>query len=189
MLAEGRRRAENGERVAVGWIESHGRPQTSRQLSGLEVIAPRTVACPGAVFAGFDAPAAIASGADVVLTWAVVGSAGPAPPTRPENAGVDADAGDRFGLAPRGHQLPADERRILGAIAAQAAVTVEQRRLAEAAAAAKPLAEADKICAALLATAGRDLRTPLAAAKDAVSLRASDATWKPEQARELAAQR
>jgi two-component system sensor histidine kinase KdpD len=67
MLAEGRRRAEDGERVVVGWIESHGRLQTSRQLSGLEVIAPRTVAYRGTVFADFDAPAAIASGADVVL--------------------------------------------------------------------------------------------------------------------------
>jgi Osmosensitive K+ channel His kinase sensor domain len=67
MLAEGRRRAENGERVVVGWIESHGRPQTSSQLGGLEVIAPRAVAYRGAVFADFDAPAAIASGAEVVL--------------------------------------------------------------------------------------------------------------------------
>src|SRR6516164_11496326 len=67
MLAEGRRRAENGERVVVGWIESHGRPETSRQLGGLEVIAPRTVVYRGAMFADFDAPAAIASGADVVL--------------------------------------------------------------------------------------------------------------------------
>jgi two-component system, OmpR family, sensor histidine kinase KdpD len=67
MLAEGRRRAGNGERVVVGWIESHGRRQTSRQLEGLEVIAPRTVAYRGAEFADFDAPAAIASGADVVL--------------------------------------------------------------------------------------------------------------------------
>jgi two-component system sensor histidine kinase KdpD len=42
--------------------------------------------------------------------------------------------------------------------------------------------------AALLATAGHDLRTPLAAAKEAVGgLRASDVTWKPEQVRELAA--
>ena len=67
MLAEGRRRAESGERVVVGWVESHGRPQTSRQLGGLEVIAPRAVAYRGAVFADFDAPAAIESGADVVL--------------------------------------------------------------------------------------------------------------------------
>ena len=101
---------------------------------------------------------------------------------------MDVDAGDGFCLALRGHPLPADERRILGAIAAQAAVTVEQRRLAQAAAAAKPIAEAGKMRAALLATADRDLRTPLAAAKAAVGrLRASDATRKPEQVQELAA--
>jgi two-component system sensor histidine kinase KdpD len=67
MLAEGRRRAENGERVVVGWFESHGRLETSRQLGGLEVIAPRMVAYRGALFADFDAAAAIASRADVVL--------------------------------------------------------------------------------------------------------------------------
>jgi two-component system sensor histidine kinase KdpD len=121
-------------------------------------------------------------------TWAIVGSAGPAPPARPEDADVDVDAGDGFCLALRGHPLPADERRILGAIAAQAAVTVEQHRLAAAAAAAEPIAEAGKMRAALLATAGHDLRTPLAAAKAAVGdLRASDATWKPERVRERAA--
>src|SRR6201987_2684395 len=43
MLAEGRRRAEDGEHVVVGWIESHGRLETSGQLGDLEVIAPRTV--------------------------------------------------------------------------------------------------------------------------------------------------
>jgi len=120
-------------------------------------------------------------------TWAIVGSAGPAPPARPEDADVDVDVGDGFCLALRGHPLPADERRILGAFAAQAAATVEQRRLAEAAAAAEPIAEAGKMRAALLATADHDLHTPLAAAKEAVGgLRASDATWKPEQVRELA---
>jgi two-component system, OmpR family, sensor histidine kinase KdpD len=121
-------------------------------------------------------------------TWAIVGSAGPAPPARPEDADVDVDVGDGFCLALRGRQLPADERRVLGAFAAQAAVTVEQHRLAEAAAAAKPIAETDKMRAALLATAGHDLRTPLAAAKAAVGdLRASDGTWKPERVRELTA--
>ena len=120
--------------------------------------------------------------------WAIVGSAGPAPPARPEDADVDVDVGDGFCLALRGHPLPADERRVLGAFAAQAAVTVEQRRLAEAAAAARPIAKAGKMSAALLATAGHDLRTPLGAAKEAVGdLRASDATWKPERARERAA--
>jgi two-component system, OmpR family, sensor histidine kinase KdpD len=67
MLAEGRRRAGNGERVAVGWIDWHGRTRAREQLGDLEVIAPRTVEYRGAVFTDFDAPAAIASGAEVVL--------------------------------------------------------------------------------------------------------------------------
>jgi two-component system, OmpR family, sensor histidine kinase KdpD len=67
MLAEGRQRAGNGERVVAGWIEWHGRPGTRRQLGGLEVVTPRTVEYRGTIFTDFDAPAAIASGADVVL--------------------------------------------------------------------------------------------------------------------------
>jgi two-component system sensor histidine kinase KdpD len=67
MLAEGRRRAGNGERVVVGWIDWHGRARTREQLGDLEVIAPRTVEYRGTVFTDFDAPAAIASGAEVVL--------------------------------------------------------------------------------------------------------------------------
>src|SRR5215468_4787605 len=67
MLAEGRRRADDGERVVAGWIEWHGRPETRHQLGGLEVVAPRAVTYRGTVFADFDAPAAIASGAEVVL--------------------------------------------------------------------------------------------------------------------------
>ena len=67
MLAEGRRRAGHGERVVAGWIEWHGRPETRSQLGGLEVIAPRRVDYRGTVFTDFDAGAATASGADVVL--------------------------------------------------------------------------------------------------------------------------
>jgi two-component system sensor histidine kinase KdpD len=67
MLAEGQRRADTGERVVVGWIEWHDRPQTSRQLGGLPLIAPRAIAYRGTVFTDLDASAAIASGADVVL--------------------------------------------------------------------------------------------------------------------------
>jgi len=67
MLAEGQRRAANGERVKIGWLETHGRAETSRQAEGLEVIEPRTVAYRGSAFPEFDPAAAIASGADVVL--------------------------------------------------------------------------------------------------------------------------
>jgi two-component system, OmpR family, sensor histidine kinase KdpD len=67
MLTEGKRRAENGERVVVGWLETHGRNKTSRMADGLEVVPPRTITYRGMDFADFDAPAAIATGADVVL--------------------------------------------------------------------------------------------------------------------------
>ena len=67
MLAEGRRRAEAGEKVVIGWLEPQDRAATSGQAGDLDVLAPRTVVYRGAEFAEFDAPAAIASGADVVL--------------------------------------------------------------------------------------------------------------------------
>ena len=67
MLAEGRNRAASGERVVIGWLETHGRAQTDRQAEGLEVIEPQLVEYRGSRFPEFDPAAAIASGADVVL--------------------------------------------------------------------------------------------------------------------------
>ena len=67
MLAEGRSRAANGERVVIGWLETHGRVETDRLAQGLVVIEPRMVAYRGSAFPDFDPAAAIASGADVVL--------------------------------------------------------------------------------------------------------------------------
>ncbi|HTX29427.1 MAG TPA: universal stress protein [Streptosporangiaceae bacterium] len=67
MLAEGRRRAGAGEKVVIGWLEPKDRAATTQQADGLELLAPRTIDYRGAAFAEFDAAAAIASGADVVL--------------------------------------------------------------------------------------------------------------------------
>jgi two-component system, OmpR family, sensor histidine kinase KdpD len=67
MLAEGRNRAASGERVVIGWLETHGRGETGRQAEGLQAIEPRSVTYRGLAFAEFDPAAAIASGADVVL--------------------------------------------------------------------------------------------------------------------------
>jgi two-component system sensor histidine kinase KdpD len=67
MLAEGQSRAAIGERVVIGWLETHGRAEINRQAESLGVIEPRTVAYRGSVFPEFDPAAAIASGADVVL--------------------------------------------------------------------------------------------------------------------------
>ncbi len=135
-----------------------------------------------------DAAAAGTAPRGPACAWTVAASAGAGPASRPEDADVDVPVGDEFCLALRGRSLPADDRRVLGAFAAHAAAAVEQYRLAEAAEAAKPIAEADRLRAALLATVSHDLRTPLAAAKAAVSsLRSSDVTWTPEESGELLA--
>jgi two-component system sensor histidine kinase KdpD len=75
----------------------------------------------------------------------------------------------------RGHALTPSDRRILGAFVSQLDAALEQRRLRDEAAGAKPLAEADRLRSALLAAVGHDLRRPLAAATAAVtSLRSAD---------------
>jgi two-component system sensor histidine kinase KdpD len=67
MLAEGRRLAEGGDRVVIGWIERHGRSETKAQLRDLEVIAPRQALYRGSVFSELDVAGVLASGAKVVL--------------------------------------------------------------------------------------------------------------------------
>ena len=120
--------------------------------------------------------------------WAVVAGAGAPPCHAPAEADTEIPVGETHVLALRGRVLPAADRRVLAAFAAQAAVVIEQQRLTEAAEAAKPLAEADRIKAALLAAVSHELRTPLASAKAAVaSLRGSEVSWTPAERAELLA--
>jgi len=120
--------------------------------------------------------------------WTVVASVGLDPCTRPEDGDSEVPIGDQLALVLRGRPLAAADRRLIGAFAAQAAVALEQQRLADAAAAAKPLADADRLRTSLLAAVGHDLRTPLASAKAAVtSLRGTDITWTAQEQDELLA--
>jgi two-component system, OmpR family, sensor histidine kinase KdpD len=120
--------------------------------------------------------------------WTAVGVSGDQPVTRPEDADVEIPVGDDLVLALRGRPLPATDRRVLGAFAAYAAAALEQGRLAAAAEAARPIAEADRVRTALLAAVSHDLRTPLASAKAAVtSLRSHDIEWDAEDHDELLA--
>ncbi|MCK9929771.1 sensor histidine kinase KdpD [Frankia sp. Mgl5] len=101
---------------------------------------------------------------------------------------VDIPVRDNLCLALTGRSLPAADRRILTAFAAQAAVALDQHRLREAAAEAAPIAEADKVRTALLTAVSHDLRTPLAAAKAAISgLRGHDITLTDDEQAELLA--
>ncbi|MFE1575995.1 ATP-binding protein [Streptomyces fradiae] len=121
--------------------------------------------------------------------WTCVGRAGQARPVaRPEDADVDMPVDDRLALALTGRVLPAEDRRVLGAFASQAAVVLERRRLVGQAAEARKLAEGNKIRTALLAAVSHDLRSPLAGIKAAVtSLRAGDVAWSEEDRAELLA--
>ncbi len=121
-------------------------------------------------------------------SWQVVAYVGARPCTRPAEGETEVPAGELLSLVLAGRPLPAEDRRVLGAFAAQAAVALEQTRLTEAAATAAPLAAAGRLRTALLAAVGHDLRTPLAAAKAAVtSLRGEDVEWSPAERAELLA--
>ncbi|MER6304222.1 sensor histidine kinase KdpD [Kitasatospora sp. NPDC001539] len=123
-----------------------------------------------------------------MAAWTPVATAGPHPPQRPEEADVDVPVGESLALVLRGRVLPGEDRRLLGAFAAQAAVVLERRRLAREAAAARREAEGNRIRTALLAAVSHDLRTPLAGIKASVtSLRSADVEWDPEDEAELLA--
>jgi two-component system sensor histidine kinase KdpD len=95
-----------------------------------------------------------------------VATVGQPPATRPV---LSAPAGNGLRLAAWGPDIFAEDQRTLHRLAAAAARTLEAQRLSDEAQHARGLAEVDRVRAALLAAVGHDLRTPLAAAKAAVS--------------------
>jgi two-component system, OmpR family, sensor histidine kinase KdpD len=95
---------------------------------------------------------------------------------------------DEFWLLMSGRRLTGRDRRVLSVVATQAAGLVKQHELAEEAGKVQSLAEADELRRLLLSALGHDLRTPLTAAKAAVSsLRAEDVWFSPEDTSELLA--
>ncbi len=67
MLNEGRRRAGRGTDVVVGFVETHGRPQTEAQLGDLEVLPRKSVVYRGATFAEMDVDAILRRRPQLVL--------------------------------------------------------------------------------------------------------------------------
>ncbi|KQW07293.1 sensor histidine kinase KdpD [Streptomyces sp. Root369] len=118
--------------------------------------------------------------------WTCAGSVGPQPCAVPDDADVDVPVGDHMALALTGRVLPAEDRRVLAAFAAQAVVVLDRRRLQEEADRARTLAEGNRIRTALLAAVSHDLRTPLAGIKAAVtSLRSDDVEWSEQDQADL----
>ncbi|MEW2139601.1 sensor histidine kinase KdpD [Streptomyces sp. NPDC005409] len=121
-----------------------------------------------------------------VEPWTRAAGVGLRPVERPEDADVDMPIGDHMALALSGRVLPAEDRRVLGAFAAQAAVVLDRQRLVGQAEEARRLAEGNRIRTALLAAVSHDLRTPLASIKASVSsLRSADVEWSEEDRAEL----
>ncbi|MGW6389941.1 DUF4118 domain-containing protein [Streptomyces sp. NPDC055103] len=124
--------------------------------------------------------------ADEIEPWTRAASVGTHPVARPEDADVDMPVGDHLALALTGRVLPAEDRRVLGAFAAQAAVVLDRQRLVGEAEDARKQAEGNKIRTSLLAAVSHDLRTPLASIKASVSsLRSDDVEWSEEDRAEL----
>ncbi|MER7949753.1 sensor histidine kinase KdpD [Streptomyces sp. NPDC096079] len=120
--------------------------------------------------------------------WSCVAFVGTRPVGRPEDADVDMPVGDHLALALTGRVLPGEDRRVLGAFAAQAAVVLDRQRLVDEAEEARRIAEGNKIRTSLLAAVSHDLRTPLAGIKASVSsLRAEDVEWSEEDRADLLA--
>ena len=95
---------------------------------------------------------------------------------------------DEFWLLMAGKGLPARDRRVLTVVAKQAAGLVRQRELAEEASKAEAIEKADELRRSLLSAVSHDLRTPLAAAKAAVSsLRADDVGFSEQDTADLLA--
>ncbi|MFE7512351.1 DUF4118 domain-containing protein, partial [Streptomyces sp. NPDC057540] len=118
--------------------------------------------------------------------WSCVAVVGHRPCDRPEDADVDMPVGDHLALALTGRVLPAEDRRVLGAFAAQAAVVLDRQRLVGEAEEARKLAEGNRIRTSLLAAVSHDLRTPLASIKASVtSLRSDDVEWSEDDRAEL----
>lgn len=124
------------------------------------------------------------SGAD---QWHVIASAGESGCRAPAEADEVVPAGERAVLAVTGGRtLTAQDRRVLTAVGLQIETVLEQQRLAQQAAAARPALEADRMRTALLAAVSHDLRTPLAGAKAAVgTLRQRDLALSPADRKEL----
>ncbi|MFD8329172.1 DUF4118 domain-containing protein [Streptomyces lydicus] len=140
---------------------------------------------------GMDTVALLERSSDVD-PWTCAGRVGgpneSRPLLRPEDADVDMPVGDHMALALTGRVLPAEDRRVLAAFAAQAAVVLDRQRLVGEAERARELAEGNRIRTALLAAVSHDLRTPLASIKASVtSLRSDDVAWSPEDEAELLA--
>lgn len=119
----------------------------------------------------------------------IVACVGKDPCVSVDSADTAIEVGDDvFWMLMAGRKLSTRDRRVLSAVAKQAAGLIRQRELAEEASRTEAIVRADELRRSLLSAVSHDLRTPLAAAKVAVSsLRAEDVAFSPADTAELLA--
>ncbi|OBI48238.1 sensor histidine kinase KdpD [Mycobacterium sp. E787] len=119
----------------------------------------------------------------------IVACVGKDPCVTVDSADTAIEVGDEeFWMLMAGKKLSTRDRRVLSAVAKQAAGLIRQRELAEEASRTEAIVRADELRRSLLSAVSHDLRTPLAAAKVAVSsLRAEDVAFSPQDTAELLA--
>ncbi len=119
----------------------------------------------------------------------IVGCVGQDPCVNVETADTAIEVGDdEFWMLIVGRKLDARDRRVLITVAKQAAGLVKQRELTAEVAKAEIISQTDELRRSLLSAVSHDLRTPLAAAKAAVSsLRSDDVDFSAEDTSELLA--
>lgn len=116
------------------------------------------------------------------------GSAGPAGAEDADVPTASLPVGERGTLEVVGRVPSPSERRLLGVIAAQVDVALENTDLERTASSLAPLVEMDRVRSALLSAVSHDLRRPLAGAATAVgALRSPDVTWSDVDRRDLLA--
>ncbi len=119
--------------------------------------------------------------------WRMVACAG-GECAAPEEAETVVPAGEGRVIALAGRLLEADDQRVVSAFGSQVAVVLDRISLRAQASEADALAQIDRTRTALLAAVGHDLRTPLAAAKAAIStLRSVDLDLDKDDRDELVA--
>ena len=106
------------------------------------------------------------------------------PPTPSPDATVELGTGDQLLL--RGDVLRGEDQVLLQAFAAHATVLLDRERARAESAERRALAEGERMRTGLLAAVSHDLRSPLAAAKAAVSnLRDDSVPWSPQDRADL----
>ena len=183
--------------TSVGWLVGYARQravEATRSRQQVEALAAATTSHePEGLFQGLvDRIAGVFGASSVALheevsgQWIVRAHAGTEPTSDLEVAPDRVPIDDRRFLTLEGVRLTSEDRRVLGALAAQAAAAFERELLRNEAAHVATMAETDRLRTALLNAVSHDLRTPLASIKASVtSLIETGIDWPPEQANDF----